>query len=109
MAFPTRYSNTMMSYDDWQDFSREQKRRALAHMEAEREKRAAYYARQRGFGVLLLTVALTALGFASAYGFAVMQGIGAVVALLAVYIMLTKQMVLIDSYYLECMDKISML
>lgn len=102
-------TNTLMTYGDWQEYTTEYKRRILAHMEREREKRAAYYARQRAFGLLLLVISLTSMLIASVNRFDVVLGISAIVALLGVYMMLTRQMILIDGYYLEVMDKISIM
>lgn len=101
--------NMFMSYSDWNAINRYRRSAYIEKMERERQRRANYYKRQRAFGCVLLLIAFAMLLVASLNDFRVMQGVGAAVAGVGLYAVLTRQMVLIDKYYLECMDKINLL
>ena len=103
------FDRTMyLNYRDWDSIHRQQRNAYFQKMQYERTRRASYYKRQRSMGFMLLLVAMTVLIVACVNAFAVLQGVGVVVALFGLYTMLTRQMVLVDSYYLECMDKINL-
>lgn len=101
--------NVYMTFNDWESIKRKRDTMSVQKLKQEREKRAAYFKRQRLFGLAILVVAIAVLIIACANTYEILQGVGAVVALLGLYTMLTRQMVLIDEYYLECMDKINLM
>lgn len=101
--------NMYLSYHDWDNIGKQQRSAYLQKLKAERLKKAAYYRRQRCFGFLFLVLGLVSVLISSVYNFLFLQGMGCVVLLLGVYIALTKQMIYMDSYYFECMDKINLM
>lgn len=96
-----------MTYDDWEGLNVSRRKNYLKKMQEERVKRALYYKRQRVFGFLILLVAIVILVIGVLLSKQFLQGVSIVITLIGFYIMLTRQMIFIDEYYLECMDKIN--
>ena len=101
--------NVFLSYNDWESINQNRRGVSAQKLKAEREKRASYYKKQRLFGFEILALAVFVLIVACVNAYEILQGVGIVMALLGVYTMLTKQMILINEYYLECMDKINLM
>ena len=101
--------NVYLPYSDWESINRNRRGVSMQKMKAEREKRSKYYKHQRLFGLVLLVLAIIVLIVACANGYEILQGVGVVLALFGLYTMLTRQMILINEYYLECMDKINLM
>lgn len=104
-----QYITRHMDYGEWTTVERKRRDVYMENRRMERARRAAYYKRQRIMGLALILAGLIALLIASMIGLSVMQGVSAVVAVAGVYVVLTKQMLLIDEYYMECMDKLNLL
>ena len=101
--------NVYLPFSDWENINRNRRGASMQKLKAEREKRARYYKHQRLFGFALLVLAIIVLIVACANGYEILQGVGIVLALFGLYTMLTRQMILINEYYLECMDKINLM
>lgn len=101
--------NVFLSYNDWETINRNRRGISAQKLRAEREKRANYYKKQRLFGLVIFVLAVVVLIVACANAYEILQGVGVVVALFGLYTMLTRQMILINEYYLECMDKINLM
>lgn len=100
----TKYLN----FSEWEQIDRRRREVYSEKMQYERARRANYYKRQRVLGAALILAGVLALLIASVNAFRVMQGVAAVIAVVGVYVLLTKHMVLIDEYYYECMDKLNL-
>lgn len=105
----TEYThNVYMTFDDWDGINNYRKKMYFDKLRQERIKRANYYKRQRAFGMVIMCIAIVLLIVGLITKFAILQGASGMIALIGLYTMLTRQMILVDDYYLECMDKINL-
>lgn len=97
--------NTVMSFNEFLAIQDKMQQRNNARRTKDRKNRITYYKRQRIFGITIMTVGMLILLLGFFIGSHVTQLFGAVIGFVGLYITVTKQMVLVDSYYLECQDR----
>lgn len=95
----------VMSFDEFLAIQDKMQQRNNTRRTKDRKNRITYYKRQRIFGISIMAVGILILLLGFFIGSRVIQLFGTVVGLTGLYIMLTKQMILVDSYYLECQDR----
>lgn len=95
-----------MTYGDWNNISTQNNAAYLQRMQYERKKRADYYYRQRILGFEILSIGMIVAVLCYFFSLAFLGAVGTVVALIGLYVILSKHMILVDEYYFECMDRI---
>lgn len=98
---------TLMTYDDFATIEDAAASRRNRKREADRKNRIIYFKRQRSLGVVVASIGTALLCAGCLSGTYVLQGFGATVGLVGLFLMLTKQMVVVDTYYLECQDRMN--
>ncbi len=96
---------TVMTYDEYEDIRERMNARRKVRVYKDRQNRVKYYSRQRFMGAMILLVGVSCLIAGCALHTDLMECFGAVIGLLGVYVIMTKNMVLIDQYYLERQDR----
>lgn len=98
---------TYMSYNEWEDIKDEMNERRLRRIVKERRRRAMYFKRQHIAGAVIFIAGIICLMIGCGVDKMLLQCFGAVVGLAGLYLVLTKQMVLVDNYFLERQDKMN--
>ena len=98
---------TVMSYDDFAAIQDKMEQRRRKRRAKDREDKIAYFKHQRYLGIAILLAGAIIVAAGSGLNADKLQLFGAVVGISGLYVMLTKQMILIDRYYLECQDRIN--
>ena len=96
---------TYMTYSEWQDIKDKMNERRFNKLVKERKRKAMYFRRQQCMGAVFFLVGLMCLITGSIIDNSIMQYFGGIIGLLGLYIGLTKQMILVDTYFLECIDR----
>lgn len=97
---------TYMSYDEWAKLNDGMEKRRLLKRLRERRRKAGYYKRQRLMGAIIMLIGIICMVISCIISQRVLQGFGVIVGIVGLYTVMTKQMILIDSYYLEYQDKV---
>lgn len=98
---------SVMTFEEWEDVRDAMNNRQRSKRRKERRHMALYFKRQRTFGFMLMAfgIALALVGhFAEIVG---LQYLGVGIGLFSLYPVFTKEMVLVDEYFLEYQDKIN--
>lgn len=96
----------VMTYADWCDLNDEIQKRGEKKRIIERKKRARYFEKQRRFGFMIIGFSsLMALG-GRTFGIDGLCLMSVFVALAGLFTIFTKQMILVDEYYLDYQDRI---
>lgn len=98
---------TVMSYDDFAAIQDKMDQRRRKRRAKDRENKIIYFKHQRCLGAAILAIGSLIVGIGCGVDADRLQLFGAVVGVVGLYVMLTKQMILIDKYYLECQDRIN--
>lgn len=98
---------TYMSYDEWNNINNDMEKRRLSKRFRERRRKAEYYKRQRFMGVIITLIGIICMVISCIISQMVLQAFGAVFGIVGLYTILTKQMILVDNYYLEHQDRIN--
>lgn len=96
-----------MSYDEWAKLNDGMEKRRLLKRLRERRRKAGYYKRQRLMGAIIMLIGIICMVISCIISQSVLQAVGAIFGIAGLYTILTKQMILIDSYYLEYQDRIN--
>lgn len=97
---------TVLNYDEFANIQDKMEQRRNNRRAKERKNRATYFHRQRILGAVICIVGIFFLILGCYIISKIMQIFGAAVGLVGLFIMTTKQMVMVDSYFLECQDRI---
>lgn len=97
----------LMTFEDYESIRNGLNTRRSDRKARDRERRMKYYRRQKLFGAIIMAVGAAFLGIGCCIDEGIMQYFGAVVGVAGLYIIVTKQMVLVDKYYLEYHDRIN--
>lgn len=96
----------VMTFEEWSEINDVMERRSRQKRKVARRVRANYYRRQRTFGGLIISFG-TVTGTISYFTDIPALGvIGVCMALAGLYTLFTKQMILVDEYFLEQQDKL---
>ena len=101
----TEEYETVMSFDDFASIQDKMEQRRNNRRAKERKNRVTYFRRQRLLGAVCAAVGILFLLLGCYIDSQVMQVFGAAVGLAGLFIITTKQMILVDAYYLECQDR----
>lgn len=96
-----------MSYDEWAKLNDGMEKRRFLKRLRERRRKAGYYKRQRLMGAIIMLIGIICMVISCIISQSVLQVVGAIFGIAGLYTILTKQMILIDSYYLEYQDRIN--
>lgn len=96
---------TFMSYDEFADIQEQMDARRKCRKAKERKNRAMYFHRQRIMGAAIGLVGIALLILGCYLDTRIMQAFGAFTGVFGLLIITTRQMVLVDSYYLECQER----
>lgn len=96
-----------MTYEEFEDIYNGFTARRRNRAAKDREKRMKYYRRQKLFGAVIMAVGGIFLGIGHVVEADVMEYFGAAVGFVGLYIIMTRQMVLVDKYYLEVHDRLN--
>ncbi len=97
----------VMTFEEWEDVRESMSNRQLRKKRRERKRMAMYFKRQRAFGfsIMLFGIIVAIVGhFSNIVG---LQYLGVGVGLLSLYPIFTKEMMLVDEYFLEYQDKLN--
>lgn len=97
---------TVMSFDEFLAIQDKIQQRNNSRRARDRKNRITYYKRQRVFGISIMVAGILIMLLGFFIGSRATQLFGAVIGFAGLYIMVTKQMILVDSYYLECQDRV---
>lgn len=97
----------VMTYDDYEDIREGMNRRAKTRRSADRANLAKYYGRQRFFGLAILLIGVVCLVVGCSIEAKMLEYFGFAIGLFGLYIAFTKNMVLVDQYYLERQDRLN--
>ena len=98
---------TYMSYDEWENINENMRKRRLSKRLRERRRKAGYYKRQRLMGAIIMLIGIICMVISCIISQRVLQGFGVIVGIVGLYTVMTKQMILVDNYYLEHQDKVN--
>lgn len=98
---------TVMTYEDFAALQDKMDQRRKKRRAKDRENRVVYFKRQRFVGSVILLVGAIAMAAGCGFSSDRLQFFGGIVGMIGLYVMLTKQMIIIDRYYLECQDRIN--
>lgn len=98
---------TYMSYGEWENIKDEMNARRLSRLNKERRRKAVYFRKQHCTGALIFLIGLICLITGCSIDNSILQYFGGIIGIAGLYLVLTKQMVLVDNYYLERQDKIN--
>lgn len=98
---------TYMSYDEWAKINDGMKKQRLLKHLRERRRKAGYYKRQRLMGAIIMLIGIICMVISCIISQRTLQAFGVVFGIVGLYIILTKQMILVDNYYLEYQDRIN--
>lgn len=96
---------TFMSYNEFADLQEQMEARRKSRKAKERKNRAMYFHRQRILGAIVGLIGVALLIFGCYLNARIMQAFGAFTGVFGLLIMTTRQMILVDSYYLECQER----
>lgn len=98
---------TYMSFDEWENINEDMEKRRDIKRLKERHRKARYFKRQRCLGAIIMLVGTICLISGSIITKTILQYFGLIIGFVGLYIMYTKQMIVVDGYYLECQDRIN--
>ena len=98
---------TVMTYDEYEDIRESMNARRKARANKERERRAKYYARQRIMGIAIFAAGIACLIAGIFMNAETIEYFGVFVGVVGLYVVVTKQMIFVDKYYLECQDRVN--
>lgn len=98
---------TVMSYGEFAEIQDEMERRKNKRREKDRQNRTTYFIRQRAMGATIMTIGMVFLSVGCHIDEQIMEIFGAIVGIAGLGIVVTKKMVLVDSYFLECQDRMN--
>lgn len=98
---------TYMSYDEWENIKDEMNVRRLSKLSKERKRMAIYFRKQHCLGAAIFLIGLVCLIVGCYIKNPILQYFGGIIGIAGLYLILTKQMVLVDNYFLERQDKIN--
>ena len=98
---------TYMSYNEWENINEDMEKRRDIKRLKERHRKACYFRRQRCLGAIIMLVGIMCLISGSIITQRVLQYFGLITGFVGLYMMYTKQMIVVDGYYLECQDRIN--
>lgn len=105
--FNFRNQEVYMSYDEWENINADIEKRRLSKRLRERRRKAGYYKRQRLMGAIIMLIGIICMIIGCIISQRVLQGFGVITGIVGLYTVMTKQMILVDNYYLEHQDKIN--
>lgn len=97
----------VMTFEEWENVRDSMNNRQLNRKRKERKRMALYFKRQRlfGFSIMLFGIIVAIVGhYSNIIG---LQYMGVGIGLLSLYPIFTKEMILVDEYFLEYQDKIN--
>lgn len=97
----------LMTYSDFTNIEYAAAAYRNRKRKTDRKNRITYFKRQRSLGVVVAALGTFLLCAGCLSNTYVLQCFGATVGLVGLFLMLTKQMVVVDTYYLECQDRIN--
>lgn len=95
----------VMCYDDFEEIHDRVIQGRRNRAARDRENRAKYYSRQRVMGLVIALIGIICLIVGCNIGTEILESFGAIVGCFGIYVVVTKQMILVDKYYLEFMDR----
>lgn len=97
----------VMTFEEWERVRDVLNNRQLKKKRKERKRMALYFKRQRlfGFAIMAFGIITTIVGHCS--DIVGLQYMGVGVGLLSLYPIFTKEMMLVDEYFLEYQDKLN--
>lgn len=98
---------TYMSYNEWEDINEDMEKRRNVKRLKEQHRKACYFRWQRCLGAIIMLVGIMCLISGSIITQRVLQYFGLITGFVGLYMMYTKQMIVVDGYYLECQDRIN--
>lgn len=96
---------TYMSFDEYEDIREQMNARRKRRIAKDRERRAVYFRQQRIMGFLIMAVGIACLITGCQLVAKILEYFGIAVGVVGLYTVFTRQMVLINKYYLERQDK----
>ena len=106
--YHTSVYNLGMDYNQWNDLQNEMNQRRTQAVKDGWRRRALYFRRQRFLGLFIMGVGLIALLTSYLANMPLLGYAGIVIALVGLYIALSKHMIIIDEYYLECQSRMNL-
>ncbi len=96
---------TFMSFNEYENMREQLNERRKQRIGKDRERRAVYYRQQRIMGVAIMLVGIACLIIGCVITASILEYFGIFVGLVGLYTIFTRQMVLVNKYYLERQDK----
>lgn len=94
-----------MSFNDYEDMRDKFNERRKQRVHKDRERKAMYYSQQRIMGAIITLVGIICLIIGCAITANILEYFGLFISIIGIYTVFTRQMLLINKYYLECQDK----
>lgn len=98
---------SVMTFEEWENVRDAMNRRQSSKRRKERKRMALYFKRQRVFGFMIMAFGIIVALVGHFAGIVGLQYLGVGVGLFSLYPVFTKDMVLVDEYFLEYQDKIN--
>ena len=98
--YHTSVYNLGMNYHQWEDLQNEMCQRRMQTIRDGWRRRALYFRRQRFLGLFIMCIGLIALLVSYLASMPLLGYAGSFIALVGLYIALSKHMIVIDEYYL---------
>lgn len=96
---------TFMSFNEYENMREQLNEHRKRRIDKDRERRALYYRQQRLMGTIIMFVGIVCLITGCIIAANILEYFGIFVGLVGLYTILTRQMVLVNKYYLERQDK----
>ena len=94
----------VMTYNDWEEAHDAMERRRKTKALKFRKAKAKYFQRQRKYGLYNAILGVLTIGVGKLASVPEIGLIGLLFVLMGIYIMNTKNMVLVDWFFLKCQD-----
>ena len=96
---------TFMSFNEYENVRKQLNERRKQRIGKDREHRALYYRQQRLMGAIIMLVGIACLITGCIIAVNILEYFGIFISLVGLYTIFTRQMVLVNKYYLERQDK----
>lgn len=91
----------VMTYDQWEEKHKQKQKRAKRKRKNEMMKMQRYFLKQRLYGLLILLLGVAVGCIANLTAWDNLFWLGALIVLGGLYVLVTRQMVIVDGYFLE--------
>ena len=97
---------SVMSYQDWKELDAEVKRYKKLNYKKQNRRMSLYFRRQRLMGFAIMIIGLIVVSIGCVNQWKELKLIGTIITFFGMYCIFTKRMIYIDTYYLECQDRL---